>query len=151
VSLTAMTRAEREAFLAGVHVGVLGLADGARGPLTVPIWYDYVPGGELRFVTGRSSRKGTLLAIGGRVSLCAQTEAPPYKYVSVEGAIVAVDPADVDSDVRPIARRYLGREGGDRYVESTRDMYAAEENVLVRVRVEHWLSVDYAKQYAPGG
>jgi len=43
----AMNAAEREQFLAGVHVGVLGVAAGEeRGPLTVPVWYDYQPGGQ---------------------------------------------------------------------------------------------------------
>ena len=57
MSSLAMTRAEREAFLAAVHVGVISLADGERGPLTVPIWYGYEPGGELWIVTDRDSRK----------------------------------------------------------------------------------------------
>jgi len=74
-----MTRAEREAFLADLHVGVLSLPEPGRGPLTVPIWYAYDPGGELRIVTGRDSRKGRLLAGAERVSLCAQTEAPPWR------------------------------------------------------------------------
>jgi nitroimidazol reductase NimA-like FMN-containing flavoprotein (pyridoxamine 5'-phosphate oxidase superfamily) len=145
--MTTMTREERETFLAGVHVGVVSVADGARGPLTVPIWYDYVPGGELRLVTGRRSRKGRLLTPGARLSLCAQAEAPPYKYVSVEGVIVAVDATDVERDVRPLARRYLGEKGGDRYVASMREMYADEENVVVRARIERWLSADYAKEF----
>ena len=53
-----MTRLEREAFLAGVHVGIISIAEEGRGPLTVPIWYAYTPGGELRLITGRHSRKG---------------------------------------------------------------------------------------------
>jgi nitroimidazol reductase NimA-like FMN-containing flavoprotein (pyridoxamine 5'-phosphate oxidase superfamily) len=81
-----MTREEREAFLADVHVGVLSIEEPGRGPLTVPIWYGYAPGGELWIVTERGSRKGRLLASAKRFSLCAQSEAPPYKYVSVEGA-----------------------------------------------------------------
>jgi PPOX class probable F420-dependent enzyme len=141
----AMSKDEREAFLADLHVGLLSVADAGRGPLAVPIWYAYEPGGELRFVTGRDSRKGRLLARGGRVSLCAQTETPPYKYVSVEGPIVAIEPAERERDVRPIARRYLGPEIGDRYVEAT--SAATEASVLVRVRPERWLSVDYAKEY----
>ena len=42
-----MNRAEREEFLAGLHVGVLSV-DGGDGtpPLTVPVWYTYQPGGE---------------------------------------------------------------------------------------------------------
>jgi len=149
----AMSREEREAFLAGVHVGVLSVGQGEphggeRAPLAVPIWYDYEPGREVRFVTGRASRKGKRLAVGAPVSLCVQKEAPPYKYVSVEGVVVAVDAADVERDVRPLARRYLGEQGGDQYVAATREMYADEENVLVRMRIERWFSVDYAKEWS---
>ncbi len=144
----AMTRSEREAFLAGVHVGVLSIAEEGRGPLSVPIWYGYEPGGELRLVTERGSRKGRLLARATRVSLCVQTETPPYQYVSVEGPVVALEDADVERDVRPLARRYLGRELGDRYVETTGATGARGGSVLVRVRPERWLSVDYRKQLA---
>jgi nitroimidazol reductase NimA-like FMN-containing flavoprotein (pyridoxamine 5'-phosphate oxidase superfamily) len=118
VALT-MTPRERETFLAGLHVGVIGIADEGRGPLTVPVWYAYEPGGEVRVITSRTSRKGRLLEKGARFSLCAQTETLPYKYVSVEGAIVGVDRADVERDLRPIARRYLGIDGGDAYIAST--------------------------------
>ena len=43
-------------------------------------------GGEVRVVTDRASRKGRLLERVKRCSLCAQSETPPYKYVTVEGA-----------------------------------------------------------------
>lgn len=140
----AMSRAEREAFLAGVHVGLLSLAEPGRGPLCVPIWYAYEPGGALRVVTGRDSRKGRLLAAAPRVGFCVQTEAPPYRYVSVEGPVVHVGPADRERDVRPLAHRYLGAELGERYLEATAD---SEESIVVHVRPERWLSVDYAKQF----
>ena len=116
----AMTREEREKFLADLHVGVVSIAEEGRGPLTAPIWYDYEPGGELRIVTDRKSRKGRLLEKVQRFGLVAQTEAPPYKYVSVEGPIVSIESSDLERDLRPIARRYLGEEFGDRYVETTR-------------------------------
>ena len=112
-------------------------------PLTVPVWYSYEPGGEIRIITARRSRKGQLLERAGRFSLCAQTETLPYKYVSVEGPIVTIEEADLERDRRPLARRYLGAEGGDRYIESTRHLVG---NVLVRMRPERWLSVDYAKR-----
>src|ERR687891_2858918 len=88
MSLT-MTKEEREAFLADVHVAVISVAEDGHGPLVVPIWYSYEPGGEVRIITGRASRKGKLLERAGRFSLCVQTETLPYKYVSVEGPIVA--------------------------------------------------------------
>jgi nitroimidazol reductase NimA-like FMN-containing flavoprotein (pyridoxamine 5'-phosphate oxidase superfamily) len=145
----AMSKSEREAFLAALHVGVISIPDPARGPLTVPIWYAYEPGGELWVITDRTSRKGKLLAKGARFSLCAQTEAPPYQYVSVEGPIVAIEPSDKERHSRPMAHRYLGKEFGDQYIaatESERD--AAGGSVVVRMRPERWLSVDYKKQFA---
>jgi nitroimidazol reductase NimA-like FMN-containing flavoprotein (pyridoxamine 5'-phosphate oxidase superfamily) len=140
----AMTKQEREAFLAGMHVGIIGIADGERGPLTTPLWYAYEPGGDVQIVIGRTSRKAQLLARTGRFSLCAQTETPPYKYVSVEGPVLATGTADLERDVRPLARRYLGTAMGDRYVERIRSE-PESDGVLVRMRPERWLTVDYAK------
>ena len=139
----AMTKQEREAFLADVHVGIISIPEPGRGPLTVPIWYVY-ESGEVRFVTGRSSRKGRLLADCRRLSMCVQTETSPYKYVSIEGPIVAVEDAQLERDRRPLARRYLGTEVGDQYIEET--LAENADNVLVRVRPERWLTVDYAKE-----
>lgn len=43
----AMSAAEREEFLADVHVGVLSAALGPGGQtLAVPVWYGYQPGGQ---------------------------------------------------------------------------------------------------------
>ena len=141
-----MTKQEREAFLADVHVGIISIAEEGRGPLTVPVWYAYDPGKDLRIMTGRESRKGRLLARAGRFSLCAQTETPPYKYVSVEGPIVSTEAADIERDLRPLARRYLGKEGGDQYVEETRNLPTHTDNVLIRMRPERWLTTDYSKE-----
>jgi nitroimidazol reductase NimA-like FMN-containing flavoprotein (pyridoxamine 5'-phosphate oxidase superfamily) len=143
-----MTRAERERFLAEVHVGVISIAEPGRGPLAVPIWYGYEPGGEVWIVTERASRKGRLLEQAGRFSLVAQTEAPPYRYASVEGRIVSIGPADVERHTRPLAHRYLGRELGDRYIEATGGADARSDSVVVRMRPERWLTTDYSKQFS---
>jgi nitroimidazol reductase NimA-like FMN-containing flavoprotein (pyridoxamine 5'-phosphate oxidase superfamily) len=145
----AMSAAEREQFLAGLHVGVLSVAvqaDGqggeGRAPLAVPVWYDYQAGGQVSVITGRNSRKGLAIRAAGRMSLCAQDENPPYRYVSVEGPVVIedLDPAERLA----MARRYLGATGGDHYVASNPD--PAGENVMFRMRPEHWLTVDYGKR-----
>ena len=138
-----MTKQERESFLADLHVGIISVAEDGRGPLTVPIWYSYEPGGEVRVVTGGTSRKAQLLRTARRFSLCAQTETPPYKYVSVEGPIVAIEQANLERDRRPLAHRYFGVRAGDQYIERTRA--ETVENVLVRMRPERWLTVDYGK------
>ncbi|HEY5657233.1 MAG TPA: pyridoxamine 5'-phosphate oxidase family protein [Myxococcota bacterium] len=142
---TKMSREEREAFLAGVHVGVISISEKGRGPLTVPVWYAYEPGGDVSIVTERSSRKMQLIEEGRRVSLCAQCEKPPYKYVSIEGPVVAIEPSDVERHERPLARRYLGQAGGDRYIAFGSDSRDASDMVRVRIRPERWLTVDYAK------
>ena len=141
-----MSRDEREAFLADVHVGILSLPEPGRGPLSVPIWYAYEPGEEIRIMTGRDSRKGRLLQLGTRVSLCAQTETRPYKYVTVEGPVISIDPRDAEQDLRPMASRYLGPEQGEQYAAAASG--SETDSVLVRIRPEHWLSIDYSKRPA---
>jgi hypothetical protein len=141
-----MTKEERQAFLADVHIGVISIADMGRAPLTVPIWYAYEAGGDLAIVTGRESRKGRLLTVAGRFSLCVQTEKPPYKYVSVEGPIISNEPADIERDLRPLARRYLGHDQGDRYIEETRNLPTHQDQLLIRMRPQRWLTADYSKE-----
>ena len=144
MSETGMTRQEREAFLADVHVGVVAIVEPGRAPLAVPVWYAYEPGGQIRFVTGPNSRKGRLLKEAGRASLCVQTETAPYKYVSVEGP-TSLGAVDYERDVRGIAYRYLGKEFGDVYLGATAEARSRDGEVLVTLRPQRWYCVDYSK------
>jgi PPOX class probable F420-dependent enzyme len=137
---TRMSRAEREAFLADVHVGVLTVVAGeGMGPLAMPVWYSYTPGGVVSVTTGGSSRKATAIAAAGRCSLCAQSESPPYKYVTVEGPAV-IEPAELTERIA-IARRYLGTQGGDAFIAANPDV----DDVMIRLTPEHWRSADFSK------
>lgn len=138
-----MSEQERQEFLAGVHVGIVSISEAGRGPVTVPVWYDYEPGGDVWFVTPADSRKAGLLDEGARISLCAQSEELPPKYVSVEGP-VTVDPASVPEHLEPIAQRYLGAELGAAYIEGSRNEDSPDE-VVVRIQPERWYSADFAK------
>jgi PPOX class probable F420-dependent enzyme len=137
-----MTREERQQFLAGVHVGVLSVAapDGS-GPLAVPVWYSYQPGGSVNVITGSGTRKAAAIQAAGRFSLCAQDERPPYRYVTVEGP-VAIEEASHHERL-DLARRYLGSEGGDAYVSAN----PTGGQIVCRMTPEHWLTVDYSKVY----
>ena len=137
-----MSRADREAFLAGTHVGVLAVAETGRGPLAVPVWYRYAPGDVVRITIPRGSRKTPLLRAAGRASLCVQTETVPYQYVSVEGPVEVLD-AEVEGDQREMAIRYLGDKLGGRYLTAT----AADRRneVLVLLRPKRWWSVDFSR------
>lgn len=138
----AMSERERQEFLAAPHVGVISIERADGPPLTVPIWYGYEPGGLVWVITSAESLKGRLLNAARRFSLCAQTEEPPfYKYVSVEGPIVDVAPADLEADRRPLARRYFGTELGDAYVADN----SGTGNLKFSMRPTRWWSVDYTK------
>jgi nitroimidazol reductase NimA-like FMN-containing flavoprotein (pyridoxamine 5'-phosphate oxidase superfamily) len=140
-----MTKDEREAFLADVHVGIIAIADPGQAPLTVPIWYSYEPGGLVTIQTERSSRKAVLIGRENRFSLCAQTETAPYKYVSVEGPVVVNEPTSNIDELRAMARRYLGEGLGDAYAAGAEGEIS--ESVTIRMQPERWLTVDYTKQF----
>src|SRR5690606_2314311 len=66
----ALTREDREQFLAEPHIGAPSVtAEPGRAPLVVPIWYQYTPGGRLWVLTGGQSRKARLIEDAGRFSL----------------------------------------------------------------------------------
>jgi PPOX class probable F420-dependent enzyme len=138
----AMSKAAREAFLAETRVGMVGIQDPGRGPLVVPVWYRYDPGGAVRFATGGTSRKVLRLREHPRMTLCVQNETPPYSYVTVEGP-ATIGPADYERDLEEMAYRYLGEEFGRGYLEATHPGRAVGDTVVVTLTPERWWSVDY--------
>ena len=139
-----MTREEREQFLAAVHVGILSVQQPGRAPLATPLWYLYEPGGDIVVVTRPETRKARLIAPGTCVAFVVQAEELPPKYVSVEGRVVSVAPADVDRDVRPLAGKYLGAEVGNGYIDATRPGGTTNE-IVIRICPERWFSRDFGK------
>jgi uncharacterized protein len=144
----AMSHAEREAFLAETRVGIVSIAEEGRGPLSVPVWYRYEPGGDMRFATGGTSRKARLLKRAGRASLCVQTQTPPYIYVTVEGP-TTIEQLDFERDVHEMALRYLGSGMGEAYLAAAYPNGTSTE-LLVRLSPERWWSADFRK-FAGGG
>lgn len=142
-TMRAFSEQERQAFLADTHVAVLSVAaDGGRPPASVPIWYDYTPGGHIRISTGAGSRKARLIEQAGVVTLVVQREEPPYEYVVVEGTVVdATTPTPPDIALA-IAVRYLGEEGGRAFAESMRGV----ANVLLTIRPDRWITSTYADE-----
>jgi hypothetical protein len=72
----------------------------------------------------------------------------PYKYVSIEGPIVSIEPAQLERDLRPLAYRYLGAEAGEHYLATRSSGPEDGDDILVRIRTERWLSEDYSKRGA---
>ncbi|OBF98706.1 pyridoxamine 5'-phosphate oxidase [Mycobacterium sp. 852002-51152_SCH6134967] len=136
-----MTTDERVKFLSDVHVGVIAVERPDRAPLSVPIWYGYQPGGEVLLWTESASLKHRLIKDAGRFSITAQDEAPPYRYVTAEGDVTGIEPAD-DAIVREIAIRYLGEEEGNTFT----DQNLTSTSVIIRMRPQRWLSFDYSSE-----
>jgi PPOX class probable F420-dependent enzyme len=135
-----LSSAEREQYLADLHVGVIAVERADRAPLALPIWYWYEPGGEVSIWTQAGSVKETLIRAAGRFCITVQDEQPPYKYVTAEGDVTSISPA-VDADVRKIAVRYLGEDEGDQFT----DQNLTPTSIVVRMRPQRWLSTDYSK------
>jgi PPOX class probable F420-dependent enzyme len=136
-----MSSAEREQYLADLHVGVIAVERPDRAPLSVPIWYWYQPGGEVWIWTEAGSVKDNLIRSAGRFAITVQDEQPPYKYVTAEGDVTSIGPA-VDADVRQIAVRYLGEAEGGQFT----DQNLTPTAVVIRMRPQRWLSTDYSKE-----
>lgn len=131
----ALSVTERHDFLAQRRVAALSVDAGPdRGPLSVPIWYWFVPG-DLWVLTPPNSRKAQLIAVAGRFTLLVHRTSPTVRYVSVEGRVVDHGPA-TEEQVRQLAQRYLSEDRVEPYVEFARNEH------LIRLEPEHWLSSD---------
>lgn len=138
--MTALTRLEREQFLAEPHVAALSVDAGeGRAPLSVPIWYQYEPGGDVWIITGLGSRKQRLIETAGRFSLMVDTVEPKLKYVSVEGPVLDTTPATIEL-LREMSARYLPPEKVEAYVDFAWKNHG--EQVIIRLRPERWVSSD---------
>lgn len=135
-----MSSTEREQYLADVHVGVVAVERPGRAPLAVPIWYGYRPGGDVLLWTEADSVKHKLIRDAGRFSLTVQDEQPPYRYVSAEGDVTGIGPAE-DAEVRALAVRYLGEAAGNQFTDEN----LTSTSVVIRMRPQRWLSTDYSK------
>lgn len=136
----ALTREEREQFLAEAHIAALAVDAGAgRAPLTVPIWYQYEPGGDIWIMTGLDSRKNQLIQAAGRFSLMIDRLEPTIRYASVEGPVIKTTPATLEQ-LREISAHYLPAEKVDGYVDAAWKDHG--EQVVIHMRPERWVSSD---------
>jgi hypothetical protein len=131
---------DRELFLAEPHIAALSVSAGPdRGPLTVPIWYQYAPGREAWVLTETGSRKTRLIEAAGRFTLMVERAAPTVRYVSVEGPVTRTVPG-TDELLWELAARYLPPEKVPAYMEFARADHG--EQVAIYLSPQRWLSAD---------
>ena len=140
--MKAFSETERQEFLAAKHVAVLSVAAEGRPPASVPMWYDYTPGGDIRINTGAGARKSRLIEQAGAVTLVVQNEEPPYQYVVVEGTVVNTTTPTPLEVREAIAIRYLGEEGGRAFVKTLE----GNTSVLFTVRPDRWITADFSDE-----
>ena len=147
--MVSLSARDRESFLAEPHVAALSVADGpARGPLTVPIWYQYAPGGEAWVLTDAGSRKARLIETAGRFTLMVERVMPTHRYVSVEGPVTRTIPG-TDALLQEIAARYLPPDKVPAYVEFVKADLG--EQVAIYLRPQRWLTADLGPGDIPPG
>lgn len=140
IRVMALSVEEREQFLAEPHVGAVSVVERSdRAPLTVPIWYQYSPGGELWIYTAPGARKTRAIEAAGRFSLMVQRTEPTMRYVSVEGPVVRTSPGSGELS-RQMAARYVPPDKLADYLEFERTQLG--EHIAIYMRPEHWLSSD---------
>ena len=136
----ALSKDEREQFLAEPHIAALSVSAGdKRGPLTVPIWYQYTPGGEPWVLTGNGSRKHRLIETQGEFTLMAERVEPTVRYVAVDGPVSGIEPG-ADEHLVELTKRYLPADKVDAYLEFARREHG--ESVIIFLKPQHWLSAD---------
>lgn len=136
----ALSVRERQEFLAEPHIGALSVLERPdRAPLTIPIWYDYEPGGELWVRSELDARKARAIRSTGRFSLMVQRSEPTARYVTVEGPLVRIA-SDSSEQAWEMAARYLPAEKVAEYVEYERTQLG--EHFAMYMRPEHWISSD---------
>jgi hypothetical protein len=131
---------DRELFLAEPHIAALSVSAGPdRGPLTLPIWYQYEPGGEAWVLTSAGSWKARLIEAAGRFTLMVERVAPTTRYVSVEGPVTRTIPG-TDELLLEISARYLPPDKVQDYI----DFAKAElgEQIAIYLRPQRWLTAD---------
>jgi Pyridoxamine 5'-phosphate oxidase len=140
---------DRESFLAEPHIAALSVSAGpGRGPLTLPIWYQYTPGGEAWVLTEARSRKVRLIEAAGRFSLMVDRVMPTTRYVSVEGPVTRTIP-ETDELLREITERYLPPDKVQAYIDFAKTELT--EQVVIYMRPERWLTADFGPGDIPPG
>jgi Pyridoxamine 5'-phosphate oxidase len=135
-----LPRDEREQFLAEPHIAALSVYAGdSRGPLTVPIWYQYRPGGEPWILTGAGSHKARLIEATGYFSLMVDRVEPTTRYVSVDGAVSRIEPG-TDAQMEEMTYRYLSGDAAEKYLEFARNNLG--DHVAIFMQPQRWLSSD---------
>lgn len=132
---------ERQEFLAGTHIGSLGVSTRQDAPpLVVPLWYYYTQGEDsLWILTGTNSMKARYINEHGCFSLMVQRLEPTVRYVGVRGPVIEQRDG-TKGELRQMVSRYLPADKVEQFVEW--DWNNNGPYTLYRLGLEKWISSD---------
>jgi PPOX class probable F420-dependent enzyme len=113
-----MSADEVHAFLsaAPARPAILATTRADGRPHVAPIWYALDDDGSIHFTTGEDTVKGRNLRRTGYAMVSVDDDAPPFSFVTLEGAVSISDDLD---EVRRwagiIGARYMGAGRADEY------------------------------------
>jgi nitroimidazol reductase NimA-like FMN-containing flavoprotein (pyridoxamine 5'-phosphate oxidase superfamily) len=136
-----MSEADRERFLQGTRVAVIGITRSERAPLLAPVWYEYDSADAcFRVVISSTSAKARLLSRTGRATICVQEDGERYGYVAAEGPVACrpLSQSECREVMLSMALRYLGPNDGTRFA----DEFAEPDVQLVTLTPQSWQAED---------
>lgn len=113
-------------------------------PRVIPIWFHW-NGEDIVLGTPLKAPKTKALRNGSKVALTIDTNAFPHKVLQIRGT-AKIDPVDgVIPEYAAAARRYLGEEQGQAWIEQVSKMFSQMARISVR---PEWVSIiDFEKRF----
>jgi PPOX class probable F420-dependent enzyme len=106
----------REFLTTGTRTGKVAVVRKDGSPMVVPIWFGLEDDGTLVFTAWGESIKVRALRRDPRLSICVDTESPPYSYVRVDGTAELVDDPELTRAwATRMGRRYMGEDRAEEF------------------------------------
>ena len=136
---TNMTPGEWRAFLLhGTRTGKLATVRKDGRPHVVPVWF-VMDGDDIAFTTSAASVKARAIRRDPRVSVCVDSEDPPYAFVMLEGvAALSDDVGEMLPYATAIGARYMGADRAEEFGRRN----AVPGELLVRITPTRVLAED---------
>ncbi len=87
----------------------LATADQEGVPQVTPVWFEY-DGQHIRINSSRGRKKDRNMRANPRVALSIQDPDNPYRYLGIQGRVVAITEEGAVEHIHRLARKYIGRD-----------------------------------------
>jgi PPOX class probable F420-dependent enzyme len=130
--VTAALNDDDRALLNGQNFAHFVTLDADGGPHAAPLWIDVDADGLILVNTAAGRRKDRNVRLDPRVAISISPQDDPYRWLSVQGTVVSIEPGDdALAHIGALSRRYTGEDWTP--VEGqVRVIYRIRPDVVVR-------------------